>query len=68
MSSFSLDRTADSNLGSISSASSSKMGVLAPLINMRGNNRVNHKCEEQQKIAESVEKNLCRRVRLGQVF
>lgn len=48
--------------------SSTKSLVRAPLITMKCNNKVNSKCEVQQKITESVEKNLCRRVGLGQVW
>ncbi|XP_020899126.1 transient receptor potential cation channel subfamily A member 1 isoform X2 [Exaiptasia diaphana] len=54
-----------SDVGSVSSISSIK-SLRAPLIKMKCNNKVNSKCEIQQKITESVEKNLCRRVGLGQ--
>lgn len=55
-----------SDRGSLSSISSLKT-IMTPLIKIKGKNRIGNDCEVQKKITESVEKNLCRRVRLGQV-
>jgi len=58
-----------SDRGSISSVSSLKPDVsMTPLVKIKGRNRVQDTCEMHKKITESVEKNLCRRVRLGQVL